>query len=124
MLIGNRQEAFDFVVRHLFKQGERAVAEGGGCLYRGPDGTKCAVGCLIPDELYTPRLEGNSVFMLPQRVLDQLPAPSLLNELQIAHDDPTNWWNPTRLRYHLTVIAQHWALNTDALEEAYNNATW
>src|SRR5690606_37517326 len=28
------------------------------CRYRGPDGLKCAVGHIIPDELYTPDLEG------------------------------------------------------------------
>ncbi|MGQ7794435.1 hypothetical protein ACUN0C_18675 [Faunimonas sp. B44] len=122
MLIGNRQEAFDTVVRHLFKQGKQAKF--GGCVYRGPEGTKCAVGCLIPDELYSPKLEGRSVFSLPQRVLDQLPAPSLLDKLQQAHDDDSNWLNPAYLRDHLAIIAGHWALNTDALQEAFNNADW
>lgn len=27
------------------------------CLYRGPNGTKCFIGVLIPDELYSPELE-------------------------------------------------------------------
>lgn len=34
------------------------VGEEGGCAYRGRDGTKCAVGCLIADEAYQPSLEG------------------------------------------------------------------
>lgn len=33
-------------------------SEGGAfCLYRGPDGRRCAVGLLIPDDRYTPRME-------------------------------------------------------------------
>lgn len=27
------------------------------CVYRSPDGLKCAIGHLIPDELYTPAME-------------------------------------------------------------------
>lgn len=30
------------------------------CLYRGPNGTKCAIGVSIPDSLYNPNLEGKS----------------------------------------------------------------
>ena len=29
------------------------------CMYRGPNGTKCAVGCLIPDEMYLPEMESS-----------------------------------------------------------------
>ncbi len=52
-----KQQTFNKVVRHLRRQGVRSSDEG-VCLYRGPDDTKCAVGCLIPDELYSPRMEG------------------------------------------------------------------
>jgi len=39
---------------------ERAVNEKGACLYRGPNGTKCAVGIFIPDDKYKSILETNS----------------------------------------------------------------
>lgn len=58
---------------HLTKQKARAVADIpqeentkfpgkviSRCRYRGDNGTMCAVGCLIPDERYTPSLEGFS----------------------------------------------------------------
>ena len=32
------------------------------CLYRGPDGLKCAAGLLIPDDVYYPGWEGQSVY--------------------------------------------------------------
>ena len=54
------QQIFNKVAKHLLKQGRRA-RDGNGCAYRGENGTKCAVGCLIPDALYDDRLEGSSV---------------------------------------------------------------
>lgn len=51
------QEAFDKAVAGLRAQNyERSFAHG-MCLYRAPGGNKCAVGHLIPDELYFPGLE-------------------------------------------------------------------
>lgn len=51
-----QQEIFDTVLAHLRKQG-KASSAGGACMYRGPGGTACAVGCLIPDELYDSLIE-------------------------------------------------------------------
>lgn len=48
------QEVFDQVATHLLKQNKRAINDRDGCGYRGKDGTKCAVGCLISDEEYNP----------------------------------------------------------------------
>jgi len=57
----SRQEIFDYVTPLLFAQGERSMLEGGTtCAYRGVDGMRCAVGFLIPDELYSYGLEGKS----------------------------------------------------------------
>lgn len=51
------QETFNIVKEHLLKQQCRALGRG-GCAYRGAEGRKCAIGCLIPDDKYTPDLEG------------------------------------------------------------------
>lgn len=51
------REVFDRVKTHLLsqrKQAERGLI----CAYRGSDGTKCAVGCLIKDEFYSEIFEG------------------------------------------------------------------
>lgn len=56
------QEIFDTVVDHLIKQGKPAMQGSGKdrqCAYRGEEGTKCAVGCLIKDEFYNPLFEGD-----------------------------------------------------------------
>lgn len=47
------QQIFDKVAEHLLTQKERSI-KNGKCLYRGPYGLKCAIGALIPDELYKP----------------------------------------------------------------------
>ena len=63
-----RQEIFTKVVTHLRKQGDKAMGRDpldpempAGCMYRGENGTMCAVGCLIRDEVYTSDIEGYGV---------------------------------------------------------------
>lgn len=48
------QQQFDQAYRGLASQGfERSTdANTDACLYRGPDGRRCAVGHLLPDHLY------------------------------------------------------------------------
>jgi hypothetical protein len=65
----NRQMVFDDVARHLIAQnrvslievptnrGSAAPATGPCCAYRSPDGCKCAIGALIPDDRYDPSIE-------------------------------------------------------------------
>ena len=74
----NRQEVFDKIYLHLIEQGRKSVNSDGRCQYRYPDGDKCAIGCLIPDELYTPELEGNGVSMpIIEDVLNKITAPNI-----------------------------------------------
>lgn len=89
----NNQQTFDRIVAHLRQQKRQSVNDH-SCLYRGPNGTSCAVGCLIPDDLYDPKMEGNSV----ESVCDVYPSvgrmfrewgvdPCLLTDMQRVHDD-------------------------------------
>lgn len=92
-----KQQAFDQMVRGLASQGweQSRQAVGGGCQYRGIGGRKCAVGWLIPDELYDPKLDDsadgdhdtNIGALVDERLLDVdaslLP---FLREAQHAHD--------------------------------------
>lgn len=80
------QEIFDFVYEKLKEQGEAATKKNVGCVYRGPGGTKCALGHLIPDEKYNPTLED---ITLTGVLHSQGWSPLLydfLNELQCCHD--------------------------------------
>lgn len=52
------------IADHLAKQRERSVNAKDICQYRGPNGTMCAVGVLIPDELYSTKLEQTTIMSL------------------------------------------------------------
>lgn len=52
-----RQETYDILIAHMRQQGEPAI-ENSVCRYRCLDGKKCPAGALIPDELYSPTMEG------------------------------------------------------------------
>ena len=66
------QEIFDQAAKHLLTQNEQAMTfdkDGNkNCLYRSATGTKCAVGCFIADDEYSPQLE-NTAFLVFARVL-------------------------------------------------------
>jgi hypothetical protein len=110
------QAVFNKVAKHLLKQKERSVGSLNGrdrCLYRGPNGLKCAVGCLIPNKMYSPDMEGK---ILGRDVLAACGLPGsmvpLLISLQIMHDHclPKEW--PDRLRG----IAKDYNLDASVLD--------
>ena len=93
------------------KQGEALV-----CAYRGPRGTKCAIGQILPEEFYTKEAEGkgfrglcgmydnNKAFAthfgfktlteLKEYVLNVDIDTSIFNELQKIHDDMVGGIDP------------------------------
>lgn len=112
------QEIFDKVATHLLTQNARSTANyraGAPCRYRGDGGKSCAIGCLIPDELYDAAIEN-----VTARVFCRGPYPKskgelkarkigealgfeekhvlLLTDLQKVHDlaEPTAWKNKLR----------------------------
>jgi hypothetical protein len=93
------QEIFDTVAKHLLTQKAKALSENGTCAYRGENGTKCAVGCLISDEDYFPSIEGKVVTGLfrdfgEKPAINQLKSNEiLLIKLQSIHDKwPVSEW--------------------------------
>jgi hypothetical protein len=60
------------MVDHLATQKARAWSEDNGtCGYRTETGLMCAVGCLIPDELYDPEIEGDIDRLLSAELYDR-----------------------------------------------------
>lgn len=61
------------------------------CMYRGPDGRKCAIGWLIPDERYKKRMEGKPItsiiYALPDFINITDAMKVTLAELQQLHDN-------------------------------------
>jgi hypothetical protein len=66
----NDQQLFDLVAEHLLTQKAKSFLRSSvrfpgnpdGNAYRGENGMKCAIGCVIPDEMYSSKLEGWSIF--------------------------------------------------------------
>lgn len=118
----SKQQIFDYVYKFLYKQGKRAADKNGGCKYRTHDGLKCAVGCIIPDELYSPIMEG-SLYTLNDR---RYKVPwyikrnrNLLRDMQVAHDN-TYASNPKKFRSDIRekflAIALDHKLSTEVLQ--------
>jgi hypothetical protein len=108
------QEIFDTVATHLFTQGHRAYDNNlEQCAYKTPDGSMCAVGCLIQD-YYKPEMDSNAygsdiqtvygVFKndLPNWVKDSL---GLLTSLQDVHDADCSWNSVDTLKAALKEVA-------------------
>lgn len=86
---------------HLLAQDAKAATKEGSCKYRNEAGLQCAVGCLIPDELYKPWMEGQTAHGVDiQNVLAKIFGRSLndteltfLRDLQTIHDShlPKSW---------------------------------
>lgn len=89
----DRQKTFDTVMEHLRAQGRPAIYEN-RCRYRGPDGTSCAIGALIPDEAYDERMEGGPASAL--NIIKAVPGAEVedgnfLQGLQEIHDRSAAW---------------------------------
>jgi hypothetical protein len=123
-----RQETFDLAAKHLLTQNVRSEgdiivngrkAPTPGCRYRGPNGTKCAIGALIPDKYYEPNLEGLACDVYP--VSNTLRAlghdVELCRKLQLVHDARAPWtWG-----YNLRILAEEYDL--EYKEERYGAIT-
>ena len=104
---------------HLINQNAKALNEYGGCRYRGNNGSMCAVGCLITDEVYTPDLECATVSA--DRIIDALnksgielkhntPLMFMLRNWQQYHDADYGYWlhdpekHPSPEQKHKTIM--------------------
>ena len=94
------QEVYDKVKAHLLTQKAKSISKKyANCKYRMIRSTKrCAIGCLIPDNLYEKEMEGNAVegllhnFPKVKEFFDGVSS-NLLDALQSVHDSELvkNW---------------------------------
>lgn len=115
------QEIFDQVATHLLDQGVASVDSVKGCLYRGPEGTKCALGCLIPDNYYTKEMEGHGIRYLRDNdyelpLILKVDPLSFLLDLQYAHDKSLATMGISFWRSDMRRIADKYNLNSDILK--------
>lgn len=121
------QQTFDRVALHLRRQGRPSVRHTPmsvgkpqityGGAYRGDGGCSCAAGCLIPDSLYSPSMEGAGV-------ADDQPAGIVLSslghdlqlvlQLQLLHDGLIETWSQVGISTGLLEVAVSFKLGTEA----------
>lgn len=122
-MILTEQEIFNTVARHLLTQKERAV-EGSRCSYRNAKGLKCAVGCLISDDVYNATFfhyEGQSISSskIPDAVLASIGIHhndvGFVRSLQRLHDDSES--HPLHWKEDLATFAKAHSLDDTVLQE-------
>lgn len=113
-----QQEIFNTVATKLLAQGVASASADGKCLYRGPNGTKCAAGHLIPDEKYNPSMESRpSTNPAVHRALGIDDADKwLVRELQGAHDDELRVSGIDVWKRKMLGIAAYYKLDPSALD--------
>lgn len=117
------QQMFDIAAAHLLQQQKRATGPDELiCVYRAPDGCKCAVGALIPDELYDVGVEGLPAGSVLNKLNARLTplwsdphARDLLRRLQYVHDSRS--WEPSAWREKLRLLGDDFILNTQVLDQ-------
>lgn len=89
----DKQGVLDKVVDYLSQENiTKSQNNRGNCLYRRSDGSRCFIGVLIPDDLYTPEMENRSVddnivFNVLTTVIDRTEVDKyFLQALQCVHD--------------------------------------
>lgn len=108
----NKQATLNQVIRFLHAQGGPGC-QPNGCFYRTGDGRKSALGCLIPDDLYSDSLEDRDPADLPPYVFDALNVETdedveFLVELETAHEHAA--------RVSRDADNQFWSAWTDVLK--------
>lgn len=119
----NNQQFFDTTAEHLFAQGKRSYAPSiGWCMYRGPYGTKCAVGVHIPDDKYDPKFEyGIGENWSGKKIVTQVlglneETANIAERLQGVHDEESSWQSSELMRQELENIALDYRLDASILD--------
>jgi len=110
------QQVYDTVASHLLAQRKparitlKSIVQ---CAYRTDQGLKCAIGCLIPDDKYDPKMEGKDIRYLQRVHPDLLPKvdSKFLTELQMAHDNTFYPYGLKAWAGRMLSIATTWKLN-------------
>jgi len=113
------QTAFETAAKALIAQNDFSLVDDGStCAYRDPDGNKCAIGHLIPNELYGEVTEGLGVIEMLKQAPSIAPLfaeceDQFLTELQGVHDnlEQTAIESPEGFAIALSRFAWDWDLD-------------
>ena len=112
----NKQETFDKIWSHFITHNNGpSIEEHGMCLYRSPNGNRCAVGLLLPDSEYDPSYEGRSIHLIPYFKNLSEEDSEFLVDLQRCHDRAATSYRSDFsdfMRKFLTEVAEDYRLET------------
>lgn len=126
----NAQEIFDTAAVGVIRQGRQSANAFGTCVYRGPNGRKCAAGFLLPDEVYDPSMDcddeetgqGTGWSNLVKRFSSRLPVDlinnsDLIADLQSCHDNASFYSSEFVQDFirEATETARRFKLSTEAM---------
>ncbi len=122
MRFKSKQEIFEYVIKFLIKQGKRSYdGNNSGCMYRNPEGLKCAVGCLLSDKVYSPKMETKRINFIieyykkiPKYIKDNK---EFLMYLQYFHDDAKSWNINGLKKEEIIYFAKFHGISIDFLKE-------
>lgn len=82
------QKYYDETITYLRGQKESSRNDDGRCCYRTKDGNACAIGYHIPEDMYSPVMEGNGVRIISTAFpeLDGVAWPSVEGGVSLAVD--------------------------------------
>ena len=108
------QSAFDISAAHLLTQNRQSLRSEGdrppSCAYRGDDRCMCAIGVLIPDDIYRPEMEGLRFSVLHYR----------FNTIRTLFDGVDIWVLAQLQGIHDGTNVKDWAADLLHLAERHN----
>lgn len=120
------QEIFDTCADHILRMPKQARRMPDlQCAYRGENGSRCAIGALIPDDVYRPwmdQFDDPSILGILQGMPHYFPDwmhtnRGLLFDLQRVHDDDANWFTRADLIDALKKVAKNHNLAPTVIPE-------
>jgi hypothetical protein len=139
-----RQMVFEAVSKHLFKQGKRSAMHLPGrgdvpkCVYRGKDGSSCAIGCIMPDSFYLKWMDTDTstgvdsivAYAALQKKFTKKPPTTasarfylwlesdeeFATSFQSLHDAHEHWENDAAMKYQLNKFARLYKLDASVID--------
>jgi len=109
----DRQKIFNEVRAHALKQQKRAIRDyDGTCMYRAPNGLKCFIGAVFPDEIYKPEMECMGIHAL---VRDY---PEIHEFFEVEREEDTQFLSNLQC-IHDSVIVEQWEENLKDFAKRY-----
>jgi hypothetical protein len=117
-----KQQIAEGIYDWFFVKGNPRSTKGSWCVYRGDtENHRCAVGCLLPNELYSPEMENLSI----DDVCTKFPK---VEEHFGSENTPflgsCQYWHDSRSKWEIIGIFQDHGIDTSKMPLLTSDARW